>query len=290
VAIAAALAAVLLFATTAQAAYVTLEVITPLSTLGFTEGLSDGGPISLFLDNLSPGARFGAEPDPSNVTNAYGIITLDVVGDPMAGGTISFVPGLSSIGYLSPYPYFPWRDAANNIVSPPGGIPTLSQVGLEIYLDFGFGPEPGGGFANISGLSHGFGDAGTGMIDGGPALPWVAPGTYVAAGLNALMAKSGRQDLFGAVTDSINLATAGPGSTPFPSPFAGNFVSWDGTLLTIPLGFVLTFTDDGVDYEITTFGSLVATHFIPEPASMIMLGVGAIGLVGCCWRARKRRA
>jgi hypothetical protein len=41
--------------------------------------------------------------------------------------------------------------------------------------------------------------------------------------------------------------------------------------------------------HIISTGQIVATRIVPEPSSMILLGLGALGLLGYAWRARKQK-
>jgi hypothetical protein len=48
----------------------------------------------------------------------------------------------------------------------------------------------------------------------------------------------------------------------------------------------ITVSDPSNDFAIGQFG--ISGSVIPEPSSVVLLGVGAVGLLGCAWRRRKR--
>jgi hypothetical protein len=68
----------------------------------------------------------------------------------------------------------------------------------------------------------------------------------------------------------------------------------ESTLVTVPDGsFLLTFTlqfSPPPSSAVTTTSSvtLTATPAVPEPASITLLGIGSISLLGYCWRRRKQ--
>ncbi len=292
VATAAAIAAVLLFATQARAVLLNFGVRTDLSSISVVITAFDiADPTTVIrVGDVSVGGGYG-EPDPSNTnTSAWGWIQMDYT----RGVSIKFVPGISRINFRNEFPYLPFRDAFGNIASPPGGIPAPAQMGFEEYRSFDGGATFGAGFGygNIHGLYLDFGTPTTGAIDGGSTLGYFGvpygSGPYIGADV-ALMALGGKFDLFGAFPANTNLAKAGPGGTPLPVVFAGNPVTYDGWMLTIPLNFSLNFIDDGIFWTIDTSGTIVASR-IPEPSTIVMLGFGLLGLVGCFVRARKRRA
>jgi hypothetical protein len=67
--------------------------------------------------------------------------------------------------------------------------------------------------------------------------------------------------------------------------------TWDGTTLTIPVHSTVTTVIQAsplVTQTITLTGQIVAV--IPEPSSVIMAGLGVVGLVAAGYRARKRKA
>lgn len=304
VATVAALAAVLLFATQARAGEVNFVVNSAQSQLGLKLEVYDSGDPNtrLLIDNISPQSNYG-NPDPSNVANAFGWLRADWT----QGASLQLLANESQISYFNSFPYFPYKFANGSIANPPNGIPHLSQLGFEIYLstDGGANYDYGFGFANIYNLFQRPGSPSTGAVDGGSAMPYVGndgndvPGggtEYYTALDNGMMAVSGLQDLFGALTDEFDLSTSGVGDTPFPSPLGGAFdpfsaqvMTFDGTTLTIDMNFHLDFVDDTTVYAIDTFGQIVANVNVPEPSSMLMLGCGVIGLVGCFVRTRKRR-
>lgn len=306
VAVAAAVA-MLFFATNARANTVEFHIVPSLSSLGFVERITDAK-AGTFVFHRS-GTTFTAG-DPAlakgkalnagthgylaSSTNAWGVLYANI----NTGSSIQFLPG-GSINYLpntdnqgfGPGRLLPFRDGNGNLIAPPGGNPFhhFAQFGFEISHQFA---GPGFGFANIFDLRHQFGTVATGSIDGGPALPFAGGTSYVASNptINGLMAYDGWEDVYGPVVDQIELNQAGPSSTPFPSPFAGNVATWDGsTTLTIPVNFHLNFVDGGLTYDIDTFGVIVAVK-APEPSSMLLLGFGVVGLLSYAWRSRKRRA
>jgi len=314
VAIAAA-AAVLLFATSAQALVTELQVVTASSSLGFVERITSGSatfvfhrPGTGFVSGdplLAPGLALGpAYSYLASSTTAWGVAYADVptvaqIGDfvtpiqMLAGSRINYNNGTDNEGF-GPGVYLPFRNSQNVLQVPPGGIPTQSQFGMVISERTA---GPGFGFARIFDLYHDFGSVdltgGAGLTNGGPALVSAGGTNYVAApsGIygQALMAQDGWEDVFGPVVDQIELETAGPSSSPFPSPFVGNTATWDGTFLTIPMNFHLNFVSDGLTYDIDTFGQLVLQS-VPEPSTLLMTGFGVVGLLSYAWRTRKRRA
>jgi hypothetical protein len=99
--------------------------------------------------------------------------------------------------------------------------------------------------------------------------------------------------------DARNVTLAGNGGNPTYAP--GNGVAtWDGVTLTINVSGTVKYTiDDGntptvftddIDDTRVLAGTLVYHPFVPEPSSVLLLGCGAVGLLGYGWRARKRRA
>jgi hypothetical protein len=308
----AALAAVLLFATNARGNQVLFDIRPDLSELGFVERITAAG-VGTFVFHrwgsaftagdpaLNPGVAltpaYGAAL--GSFTAAWGNFKVDVnTGASLqftTDGLVNYFNNTQNIGF-GPGVFPPFRDGGNNVVAPPGGIPHASQFGFQISHQFA---GPGFGAANVFHLEHNFGNATTGAVDGGPIVTWSAGTTYAGyTGVNSLMAMDGWEDVYGPTVDSIYLPQAGPSSTPFPSPFAGNPITWDpadptagplGTL-TIPVTFHLNFTDDDLVYDIDTFGQIVATPRVPEPSTILLLGFGVVGLLSAAWRARKKRA
>jgi hypothetical protein len=302
----AACAAVLLFATRARADIITFDIDESLSSLGFVERITAGADTFVFhkvgtaFTLSDPALAPGVPLTPAHAylassTTASGIFDADV----NTGVSIKFDPVgavnyfINSYSYgLGPGVYYPfYASDGSTLVAPPGGVDPSqkSQFGFEIsHRDFG----GGFGFARVHHLRQAFGNASTGATDGGPIIGWSGGTTYAGyTGVNALMAIDGVEDVYGPVVDTIDLPTAGPSSTPFPSPFAGNPIDWDGTTLTIPVSFHLGFVDGGLTYDIDTFGQLVAhPQTVPEPSTMLMLGFGVAGLLSYAWRARKRHA
>ncbi len=294
VATAAAIAAVLLFATQARAALVNFVVDTAASSISvdLIQVFEVAAPTQqVRLVDVSGAASYG-EPDPSNEnTSASGWIVADII----PGAAITFQSGVSRINYANQFDYRPFQDVNGNWQSAGGGIPVPSQMGFEEQLSFDSGgtwPATGQGYGKIWDMYTDFGTPSTGTVDGGSTLGYfglpLGSGPYIGADV-ALMAMDGFLQVIGSFNADAELATAGPLDTPFAVVFAGNSVTYDGTTLSIPLNFSINFIDDGQDWTVVTSGLIVATKHVPEPSSIIMLGIGVLGLAGCFVRARKRR-
>ncbi len=74
------------------------------------------------------------------------------------------------------------------------------------------------------------------------------------------------------------------------APDIGNF---DGTTLVIPVHstFTIMVTSDfgGVFQTAMATGQLVA-RVVPEPSSVALLSLAMVGMAGCVWRTRRRKA
>jgi hypothetical protein len=294
----AAVAVMLLMASAAKAGQIELNIDTTKSSLGFIEKIYDPslGPSYKSLPfvfgnySLTPGPWT----NPSNVTSAWGKIYANW----NPGASLQFNT-LSRVNYNISGVSLPSRDNFGNLNQTPPPAPT--QFGLEITnpnLDTVLGNSPTVyGYANIHDMWQTFGtingSTAVTTVNGGPVLPFIGGINYIAAGaspnFNALLAVAGWEDVIGITTTKIDLTTAATSSTPFPSPYAGAQVTFDGVTLTIPVNYTLTFPSGSQTYEITTFGQLVAHPVVPEPSTMVMLGFGVAGLLGYGWRARKRR-
>jgi hypothetical protein len=215
---------------------------------------------------------------------------------------MTYTPGVSlamssqsRVNYFNSGTYIPGRlpgGALDTGLSPANAHP--GQIGQEITH-----PIAGVlGYGVIYDLWQTFGtlDTGTGstVADGGPTLPWVGGTSYAAipsgSSAQALLAMEGWNDIVsGIVVDTVQLNELAAGDTPFPSVYAGNVATFDGTTLTLPLSSVISFMDGTTTYTITTAGTLVAV-VVPEPSTMILFGFSVVGLLSYAWRARKRRA
>jgi hypothetical protein len=195
--------------------------------------------------------------------------------------------------------WIPEGDGYGGVKQPPGpyslgqyGI-TVSAVGAFVSIwDLNLSPSAFWGGAlgnptNSSAISSGVFPVG-GMMMG------------TAKGYQALT--SGLGDSFTDLSDAaagnyfpvplggdLDISTGSPAYTP-----NATIGTWDGTTLTINVnGSVTYLISDGQDGDPlipttqTWDGTLVFHKVIPEPSSMLLLGFGAVGLLGYVWRKRR---
>jgi hypothetical protein len=208
--------------------------------------------------------------DPSNVTSLSGTLLMDF----LPGVSIDFSPG-SSITPAVQGIYIP--DAS---VGP--GTPAPGQQGFQIYSDTGLTTTAG--YARLYGVTSDMGTASTATPDGGGAMPIIGPDTFAPLD-NAFVTLTGAIDFVSA------LGTDTSGADGLPIVFSLP-ITFDGTTLTIPYDFSFTTgsMEDGDDLFFVHTSGLLVAYVVPEPSSVMLLGVAIVGLVGCAYRARRRRA
>ena len=279
----AALAALFLFATNAQANDVEFEVNQSLSTLKYTTTLV--GP-------ALGGAAVGTpEYVGSDVTSFYGRMYVDI-----QDTTIQLLPGayISAAGGAggSGNPLF--------LAAPgEGGVPGLFVPFDYVYQDPltatpGFNPNSNYGIAVAAiGLQAVLYNL---RIDNG----WIgAPSTPMAlAGVNfnlagqAISFSDGRQAFISALGNDTGDVVGDP--LAFFGTAGSDIGTWDGVTLTLPVhssySFVVTNDFGGISQFVDVEGQLVLTPVVPEPATMTLFGLGIVGLLSYALRARKRKA
>jgi len=295
----AALAALLISATTARAAVYDLQIDPALSTLTNLETLDltafKLGKVVLTNQSafLGPGAAG------SLTTSFFGSLLADINGS-VGSGSIQLLPGsmINANQYLNgAQPLFPGENASGQPGMPAGppffGQPTVAnpqpgdwgQLGIQANLvqrtdRLRYDVVQPGQIPSLPAL-------------GNTAMP-VTAGTFDAS-TQAMWMVEGYQDVVSALANShTKLQTAGDSSTPFPTPVGnntgGSTGTWDGTTLTLPVNSILTFVISGVvPTTVQITGTIVAHVRVPEPSTMTLFGFGVVGLLSYAWRARKRR-
>ncbi len=279
----AALAALFLFATNAQANNVEFEVDQSLSFLKNTTKLV--GP-------ALGGSKIGTpQYAGSDTTSFYGRMYVDI-----QDTTIQLLPGamISAAGG-------PGGSGNPLFLAAPGegGVPGLFAPFDPVFTDPssatpGFNPNSNWGLAVAAvGLKSVVYNL---RIDNGNAF---APSTAMPlAGINFNLAGqgigmvNGRQAFISALGNDTDDVVGSP--LAFFGSAGSDIGTWDGVTLTIPVhssfSFVVTNDFGGISQFLDIEGQLVLRPVVPEPATMTLFGLGIVGLLSYALRARKRKA
>jgi hypothetical protein len=270
---AAAAAAFGLLATSAQAAIVNL-VIDPSASSLTLSGEINAPTIG------QPHKAFVAQGAGALTTTYSGTINID-----LQPGTIQLMPGSSIVAANSGV----WSPAPG-----PGG-PTDDPVGSfggagSAPANYGVQIPSFGVQQNYTGLVFDFG------VPAQDAIPTGIPSTPVALAAGSFnltgqgMSFSAGRQLFVSPLGNDNSSAIG-----FPTLFGTNgsgVGSWDGTTLVIPVFSTLTYQiEDSPPIDTTVqFSGFITARVVPEPSTILMAGMGVVGLVTVGYRARKRKA
>jgi len=280
----AALAALFLFATNAQANDVEFEVNQSLSFLKQT--------ITLVGPALG-GAAVGTPQYPgSDTVSFYGRMYVDI-----QDTTIQLLPGamISAAGGAggSGNPLFLAAPGA-------GGVPGLFSPFDYVYQ------EPSSATPGVNPDSnYGLAVAAIGLLAvqynlridngwiGAPSTPMPLAGVNFNLAGQALGLVNGRQAFISALGNDTDDVIGSP--LAFFGTAGSDIGTWDGVTLTLPVhssySFVVTNDFGGISEFIDVEGVLVLTPVtVPEPATMTLFGLGVVGLLSYALRARKRKA
>jgi hypothetical protein len=268
----AAVAALCLIATSAQAAIVNLTIDPTASSLDLS-GQINAPTIG------QPNKAYVAQGTGSLTTTYSGSISID-----LQPGTIQMMPGSSIIA----------ANSGNWSPAPGPGGPTDDPVGSfgasgTTPANYGVNIPSFGVQSNFVGLVFDFGVPDQDAIPGGiPSAPVALTGTSFNLAGQGMAFTAGRRLLVSPLAND-NSDVIG-----FPTLFGTNgsaVGSWDGTTLIIPVFSTLTYQIEDsppIDDTVRFSGFIVAR--VPEPSTLIMAGMGVVGLVTVGYRARKRKA
>lgn len=272
-----AVAALFLSATSVRGAIVNLAIDPTQSSLSISGSVA-GGPFGAAKAYLQQGA--------GSLTTTYsGAVDID-----LALGTIQLLPTSQIIAANSGN----WRPAPGPGPGNPDPVGGYNSAGTT-PANYGVQIPSGATQSSFTGLVFSFG------VPPQPAIPGGVPSTPMPLiGNNFNLTGQGMSFIAG--RRLIVFANGPPlgvndnsGVAGFPTLFGTNGAdigSWDGTTLIIPVHSTLTYVIDealGISDTIQFTGQIVAT-LVPEPSSVIMAGLGVVGLVAAGYRARKRKA
>lgn len=261
----ASVAALLLCATSVQAAIVNLVVDQSQSFLtmgGKIDASSIGG---AGFKNLA----FVPQALGSDITSYTGTIDIDDL-----GATLQLLPGSNVVAAVNGV-WAPAVNAPGNYGLAIPGIALTARFASMTY-DWGIpGPQAGVLF---------------------PPTPVLSTPMPVLAGTFNLSGQGARATAASNLFINSGLGSGGGGINNSPVIFFGStgadIGTWDGTTLTLPVHSTVTTVIQAsplVTQTITMTGQIVA-RVVPEPSSVIMAGLGVIGLIATGYRARKRKA
>ncbi|MBI2824990.1 MAG: PEP-CTERM sorting domain-containing protein [Planctomycetia bacterium] len=222
-----------------------------------------------------------------NTSPLTGTINTTVVSDTL--GSISFDPG-SAISGLNSGTWRPdpasWNGTAftnTNAVPQDYGNQILVNIGL------GFGQL---GLSTLDQVLYGILSGAIGVNTNGGLFASTIPNTGVTDVVtaldvtNAVLLGAGLTDSFD-TTNGIPLQQNGFGNPLPPASIANN----GGNLRTLTLPLLLPFAFDAGASTVTGYflGQVVATASIPEPSTLALAGLGAVGLALLARRRARRR-
>jgi hypothetical protein len=270
----AALAALFLFATNAQANMVEFEVNQGLSTLKYTTKLT--GPA---VGGVAPGTPQYAGTD---TTSYFGRMYVDI-----QDTTIQLLPG----AYISAAVGAPGE----------GGVPGLYAPFDKVFADPssatpGFNPNSNYGIAvaaiGLKAVLYNLRIDNGAPAFGAPSTAMTLAGNNFNLAGQALTMVAGRQAFISALGNDTGDTIGDP--LAFFGTAGSDIGTWDGTTLTLPVhssfSFVVTNDFGGISQFVDIEGQLVLVPVVPEPTTLTLCGLGIVGLLSYAWRARKRKA
>lgn len=267
----AAIAALFLFASNAQANIVEFQVVQELSFLKETlklvgpalGGSKTGTPQYPGSDSTTYFGRMYVDIQDTTIQLLPGAYISAAIGAPGAGG----VPGL----------YAPFDPVISDPLSATPGLNPDSSYGLAV--------------AAIGLLAVQYQQRIDNGYTGFPSTPMTLAGTNFNLGGQAMQWVAGRQAFISALGNDTGDQIGDP--MLFFGSAGSDIGTWDGVTLTLPVhssySFVVTSSFGGISEFVGVEGQLVLIPVVPEPATMTLAGLGIVGLLSYALRARKRR-